>query len=286
MGLSKIPPRLFPRTSLLKSVKTFSPTRHPPSPFGRGRQRDAKKTLNFFLISILFIFHSTGSWAGDSWKPADPDVSPFHLPSKILSDLSNVFSLESLPPLALGTIGTAFDWGAYDTQDTLARRLVQLNVQPLFDFGNFYGEGWVEGGVALGSWSFGALTRDLRLQQFGRDASESLLLATILVEGVKVAVNRTRPDGGSDSFPSGHSITAFCFAPVMQKYGGWELGIPAYTLATLTAFSRVEGYHHYLSDVIAGAALGIIVGNAVVYAPKDVSVSAGLGRIGLKLAFN
>lgn len=217
---------------------------------------------------------------------ADSDVSLAHLPTKIVSDLSNVFSLESLPPLMIGTIGTAFDWGAFDSQNTLASRLVQLNAQPLFDFGNFYGEGWVETGVALGGWTFGAFTNDLKLQEFGRDASESLLLATILVTGTKYAVNRERPDGGRDSFPSGHAITAFCFAPVAQKYGGWAVGIPAYALATVTAFARVEGYHHYLSDVIAGAALGIIVGNAVVYTPKDVSVSAGLGVVEAKLVFN
>lgn len=227
----------------------------------------------------FFIFHSPLVWA-------DPDTSLAHFPSKIVSDLSHVFSLESMPPLFIGTVGAAFDWGAYDSQNTLAGRLGQLNVQPIFDFGNFYGEGWVEAGTALGSWTFGAVTRDPKLQEFGRDASESLLLATLLVTGTKVAVNRTRPDGSQYSFPSGHAITAFCFAPVIQKYGGWEMGIPAYALATVTAFARVEGYHHYLSDVIAGAALGVIVGNAVVYTPKDISVSAGLGKINMKLVFN
>ena len=103
---------------------------------------------------------------------------------------------------------------------------------------------------------------------------------------MKVAVNRTRPDGGNLSFPSGHSITAFCFAPVAQKYGGWELGIPAYLLATVTAMARVEGRYHYLSDVIAGATLGIVVGNAVVYAPKDISISIAPGQLHLNLAFN
>ncbi len=183
-------------------------------------------------------------------------------------------------------MATAFDWGGYDSKNLLAGDLVNLNVQPAFDFGNFYGEGWVEGGAALGSWSLGAVVNDPKLQQFGRDATESLLLSTVLVTCVKYSVNRNRPDGGSYSFPSGHTITAFCFAPVVQKYWGWEAGIPAYALAALTAFARVEGYHHYLSDVIAGAALGIIVGNAVVYSPKDVSVSVGMGELNLKLAFN
>jgi membrane-associated phospholipid phosphatase len=71
----------------------------------------------------------------------------------------------------------------------------------------------------------------------------------------------------------------------VAKYGGWQLGVPAYAMATLTAFARVEGYHHYLSDVIAGATLGILVGNAVVYAPKGLSVSAFPGGMTVTVRF-
>jgi membrane-associated phospholipid phosphatase len=73
---------------------------------------------------------------------------------------------------------------------------------------------------------------------------------------------------------------------VVAKYWGWEAGVAAYTLGTVTALARVEGGYHYPSDVLAGATLGILIGNAVVYAPKDVTVSAGPGQINLKLAFN
>ncbi len=188
--------------------------------------------------------------------------------------------------MAAGGMLTAGDWVLFDQHDSFATAL-QWNTPGLFDFGNFYGEGWVEGGAALGSWGIGALVKDPKLQQFGRDAGESLLEATILVTGLKVVVGRERPDGSDHySFPSGHSIVAFSFAPVVGKYWGWEAGAGAYLLATVTALARVEGYHHYLSDTLAGATLGIILGNAAVYAPKDVSVSAGLGRMELRLSFN
>src|SRR4029077_7263035 len=140
------------------------------------------------------------------------DASLGHFPVKLAADLSHVFSQESVPTLFVGTVATAFDWGAYDSTNNLASNLVQMSAQPLFDFGNFYGEGWVEGGLALGSWSLGGAFNDLRLQQFGRDAAESILLSTVLVTGLKISVNRNRPDGGAYSFTSGHSITAFCIA--------------------------------------------------------------------------
>ena len=242
--------------------------------------------MKFFLAALFLFFTSISPSAGEEWQSPDTDTSIGHFPTKIVTDLSHIFSQENVPVLFVGTIATAFDWGAYDSTNSLAANLIQLNAQPLFDFGNFYGEGWVEGGAALGSWSLGALTNDPKLQQFGRDATESLMMSTVLVTGVKYAVNRTRPDGGDYSFPSGHSITAFCIAPVVQKYWGWGAGIAAYGLATVTAFARVEGYHHYLSDVMAGATLGIILGNAVVYSPKDVSVSVGLDQVDFKLTFN
>ena len=97
--------------------------------------------------------------------------------------------------------------------------------QPLFDFGNFYGEGWVEGGVGLGGWGLGALTNDRKLAEFGRDATEALLDSTVVVTGLKYAVGRERPDGSNNqSFPSGHSITAFCFAPVVIRLLGLGSG--------------------------------------------------------------
>jgi len=238
-----------------------------------------------FILAVLFsmVFPL---WAAEEWKSLDPDTSAAHFSSKILKDLSFFFTTDNASILCVGTIATAYDWGVYDRDNRLAADLGKWNAQPLFDFGNFYGEGWVEGGAALGSWTLGSLTDDLKLQQFGRDASESLLLSTILVSGVKVTVNRQRPNGDSFSFPSGHSITAFCVAPVIQKYWGWEAGIPAYLLAILTGLSRVEDHKHYLSDVIAGGTLGIIIGNSVVHAPKDVTVSVAPGTVNFNLAFN
>ncbi len=240
-----------------------------------------------FFLTFCFLFSSTAvSQADEPWQSPDSDTSLGHFPSKFLADIPHLFIPDNAIPFFTGSLLTVSDWVLFDQQNNLEPDLRSLNIQPLFDFGDFYGEGWVEGGAALGSWSLGAITQNLRLQEFGRDACETLGASFIVVEGLKVAVNRTRPNGNSDSFPSGHSITAFCVAPVVNRYFGWQAGISAYVLATVTAFARVEGGYHYLSDVLAGATLGIVIGNAVVYAPKDVSVSAGLGQMDLKLAFN
>lgn len=244
------------------------------------------------MLKILFglfflVFAGISSVYAQDWQSPDRDTSLAHFPVKFLDDLPHLFIAENIAPFAVGTAATAFDWAVLDEQNSLAASLDIWSYHSLWDFGDFYGEGWVEGLGAIGSWSIGAFTDNLRLQEFGRDASESLIESTILVTGLKYAVGRERPDGSNNqSFPSGHSITAFCFAPVVQKYWGWGAGVTAYALGTVTALARVAGYHHYLSDTIAGATLGIVIGNSIVYTPKDITVGVGPGQMELKLAFN
>jgi membrane-associated phospholipid phosphatase len=130
------------------------------------------------------------------------------------------------------------------------------------------------------------LTGDAKLAGFGRDAAGSLLVSTVLVSGLKVSVGRTRPNGGERGFPSGHSITAFCFAPVVEAYWGWEAALPAYGLAVLTGLARIEGDNHYLSDVIAGATLGVLVGRTMARPPEGFSFTAGPGTVGIGYSFD
>jgi hypothetical protein len=95
-------------------------------------------------------------------------------------------------------------------------------------------------------------------------------LATATVtEGVKSITNRERPSGGSNSFPSGHSSGAFTSAALanrnlqyisMSDNLRFALEVGNVLLATATAWARVEANAHYLSDVLAGAAIGHFFG--------------------------
>jgi membrane-associated phospholipid phosphatase len=84
-----------------------------------------------------------------------------------------------------------------------------------------------------------------------------------LTQGIKFAVRRPRPDGGRYSFPSGHASAAFATAAVIQRHYGWKVAIPAYGLATYVGTSRLSENRHFASDVIFGAAIGIVSGRAV-----------------------
>ena len=88
--------------------------------------------------------------------------------------------------------------------------------------------------------------------------SVGIMAAT--VKGVKYAVNRQRPYGGDHSFPSGHTATSFMTATMLHKEYGWKspwFSIGGYTVAAVTGVSRIMNNAHWLSDVMAGAAVGI-----------------------------
>jgi len=88
--------------------------------------------------------------------------------------------------------------------------------------------------------------------------AKSLVATEIITRGLKLAINKRRPNGECcDSFPSGHTSAAFMGASFIQKRYGWRYGIPAYLGAAFVGYSRVNSDQHFTIDVIAGAAIGI-----------------------------
>lgn len=110
-----------------------------------------------------------------------------------------------------------------------------------------------------------------------------LILSTLILKGI---VGRERPfntygamfdsnslligvPSGKFSFPSGHAVSSFSAAAVLLFYNR-KIGIPAFALAVLIAFSRLYLYVHFPSDVIGGAALGIIFAFASVFTVNTI----------------
>jgi membrane-associated phospholipid phosphatase len=90
-----------------------------------------------------------------------------------------------------------------------------------------------------------------------------LILSEGLVQGLKFATQRDRPDGSARSFPSGHASDTFAFATALERHVGWRYAVPAYTLASYVAISRLPADRHWLSDVVFGSTVGIIAGRTV-----------------------
>lgn len=90
----------------------------------------------------------------------------------------------------------------------------------------------------------------------------SYLIMGATVESLKKITHVERPDGSSfNSFPSGHTATAFMGAELMyQEYkevSPWY-GISGYVVAAGTGAFRMYNNRHWLTDVLAGAGIGIL----------------------------
>jgi membrane-associated phospholipid phosphatase len=90
--------------------------------------------------------------------------------------------------------------------------------------------------------------------------SEVATLGTVYM--LKKLTHVARPNGGSSSFPSGHTAQAFIGASIFhlslkEKYPLWSY--VAYVPATAVGMLRVLKNKHWSSDVLVGAGIAILV---------------------------
>ena len=75
-----------------------------------------------------------------------------------------------------------------------------------------------------------AAPRTARVGALGADLVDAQIVNGVLTQGIKAAVNRTRPNGSNHSFPSGHTSATFATAAVIQQHYGWKVAAPFYAL--------------------------------------------------------
>lgn len=124
-------------------------------------------------------------------------------------------------------------------------------------------------GSSLAAYAIGRAIGSVRTAQIGADLFRAQAVAQGLSYGIKWSARRTRPDGTSFSFPSGHTAVSFATATVLQRDLGWKAGVPAYAVAAYVAASRVHEKRHFISDVAFGAVLGIVAGRTVTVGRGD-----------------
>ena len=108
-------------------------------------------------------------------------------------------------------------------------------------------------------------------------------LAGGIVYGTKYGVGRQRPDGSNNlSFPSGHTETAFVAAEFLHqefKEKSVWISVAGYSAATFVGAARIMNNKHWLSDVVAGAGIGILSTKALYwcypYLKKTLGKSLG-----------
>jgi hypothetical protein len=96
----------------------------------------------------------------------------------------------------------------------------------------------------------------------------SNLISATITHSLKIITNKGRPNGAPQSFPSGHTTLAFTNAGVLYnefKNTAPVLAYSGYAFAATTGSFRMINNKHWLSDVLAGAGIGIISAELVYY---------------------
>ena len=126
------------------------------------------------------------------------------------------------------------------------------------------GDSWFWAAALIIFWFFSNST----LKQWEVVEFFGILGLAVAVLAIKFLVRRERPQGewggiyrttDPHSFPSGHAARAFLIAVLGTALGPAWLAIMLWIWAPLVSLARVAMGVHYLSDVIAGAILGILV---------------------------
>jgi membrane-associated phospholipid phosphatase len=201
--------------------------------------------------------------------PADKPTRGFvsALAHNLLDDVKHLPRMDNAYWLAGGG---ALALAVHPADNTFNRHLVGPGDQ-IFKIGAIIGETPTILGAAAATYAIGRWKGSTHAQHLGLDEIEASLLAGGIVIAAKQIVRRDRPllaDGTRQpgfAFPSGHATATFAAATVLQQHLGYRAGLPTYLIASYVAVSRLHDNRHYASDVVFGAATGIVIGRSVTW---------------------
>jgi len=202
----------------------------------------------------------------------------------IADDLKSVVSKESVPVLSVATAFALFvqPFDENLTYSASCSTFLKTTFEP---WARVAGQEWLLGSGALATYAIGHAFDRPKVAALGGDLIEAQVVAGITTFALKQVIRRTRPDGEPHSFPSGHASGTFAAATVVQRHFGVRGAIPAFTAAVLITGARMQANSHYSTDLIVGAAIGILSGRAATFELAgrrvQLSPSATAGGVGV-----
>lgn len=142
-----------------------------------------------------------------------------------------------------------------------------------------------------GTWAAALLLHDEDGEKEAGSMLEAAALSSAAALMIKHTAGRPRPfetgdpndwRQGGDSFPSMHTTAAFAIGTVFAESGSdryrWVRRVLGYGIAAGTAYKRLDHDAHWLSDTVAGGAIGLATARFVV---KRRDLEAGRARLGI-----
>jgi undecaprenyl-diphosphatase len=188
---------------------------------------------------------------------------------RLLKENKNLFYIVIVLPLFFFYLDNAFIVWMRDIEERKSSlHLLLESIDPLIDF---FSNGLTLVIIACILYVIGKLSNK-RLNEAGKILCVGFLTAGIVTQILKHLIGRARPrltdklifigptlKSGYDSFPSGHTAVAFCFAYILSTHFPRYRSI-FYIVALIFGFERAEESAHFLSDILAGALVGLIAG--------------------------
>lgn len=212
-------------------------------------------------IILALVLAGSPARAQTPDSPANPRRPIWRIFTDIASDFRHLPSRDTLLWLSIGG-GMAL--GVHPLDDDVNTRLVRgEGVEDFFEPGRIIGHGWTQFAGAAATYTWGRMAKQPRVVHIAVDLLRAQAMTYGLTNALKYATHRERPDHSNHrSFPSGHASMTFASATVLQRHFGWK-GALAYPIASYVATSRLHENRHFLSDVIFGGTLGLVVGRTV-----------------------
>jgi hypothetical protein len=183
--------------------------------------------------------------------------------SELRGDVAHLPAKENL---LIAGVGGGLALAAHSLDSTVNASAIGQSdrVTRIFSPGSYYGNTPEQMAFSVGTWALGRVMDKPKVSHLGMDLLRAQIVTELLVEPVKFATHRQRPDGSDyQSFPSGHAAVTFAAAAVLQRHLGWKRSLAAYAVASYVSVARLQENRHYLSDVVFGAAVGTIAGRTV-----------------------
>jgi membrane-associated phospholipid phosphatase len=183
------------------------------------------------------------------------------------------------------TIVVALVWRFADAPITAwAERVQSSSLQDAIRIANRFGGGMNPAMVVAFFLIAGVVYRHRRWIAYAVAMALAGAAAGLAVQIVKYTAGRTRPElwlgpfqharAAATSFPSGHTVGAFALAGVlMLSSPSRTMRLAAFLLALSVAVSRVLAFRHWTSDVLASAAIGMLIAAVMVRAVMTAEVS-------------
>jgi len=207
--------------------------------------------------------------------------------------------------------GVTFTTVILFTQGEAIEQIIRKNQNPWLTGVSTYAlEPWGSGLYTLPAlgilYGVGAIIKDDKARYTALKGVEAYVFGFVAAQVLKQLTHRHRPyqddppnpylwDGpfmpiSNSSFPSGHSTVVFAVATVVATSYHKTIWVPivCYTLAGLTAASRVYQNDHWFTDAFVGSVLGFAIGRTIMnnHIKKLKILPVSVTGMGVTLIYN